>query len=88
MTAKCHVCGTREPENPSAPHPVCHACRNSIWEWTHRKEADLVALEREATARLYRAIIALRRVHAARRGVGSLSTFHPPPNLASSSQPA
>lgn len=86
MSAKCHVCGTREPESPSVAHPICHSCRNAIWPRTHRTDAELLEEKRDVTEIMYQCVVRLRRIEAARHGVASLSTFHPPPNLARSSQ--
>jgi hypothetical protein len=87
MTAKCHVCGTREPENPSVAHPVCHACRNSHWTRMQRPEAVRRAQKREALETLALAVVNLRRACMAVDGVESLSPYHPPISLARPSKP-
>jgi hypothetical protein len=77
VTVLCFVCGTRPAENPTVHRPTCHACRQAIWERSHRTPAELDALRERARARLMAAVVIVRRVQAARFGLDSLTPFTP-----------
>lgn len=82
----CHLCGEREAESTSGQHPICHPCRQALWERSHQTPKALARLEEDARRVLQRAVVALRRVHAARFGLGSLHAHHPLPNLTRSAK--
>ena len=79
MPAVCSVCGVGRPERPNATHPICHACQCALSRYRDRTPVMLEACEREARMRLHDAIVNLRRVHAGRSGVASLSPYRPLP---------
>lgn len=80
-SARCHVCGTREPENPSVAHPLCHPCRVRVWR---RKKLPTAVLRRLLDAKLakMRDLVAeVRGIKAAMSGLESIATIHYPESV-------
>lgn len=76
----CLVCRTRPARYPSSEEPKCGSCERVLRYLRDHTAPQLEVSEERASKSLMRAVIRLRRVHAARRGVASLAPFTPRPD--------
>jgi hypothetical protein len=76
----CAVCRNAAARYPTSEEPKCASCERVLRYLEEHKAPWLEVSEDRARKSLMRAVIRLRRIHAARYGVASLAPFTPRPD--------